>query len=292
MIADVHSLATETRSPVSAVCRALDLPRSTVYARRDRLPCQRAKDNEALDVEIAAIHAESKRRYGSPRIHRALRRRGRKVSRKRVEARMRHQKLWGRRPRRFRRTTVADEKHAAIPNVLDRRFQWPEPNQAWVGDITYLWTREGWVYLAILVDLCTRVIVGWATSRHCDAALALTCLDVAVSRHSPSKGMILHHDRGCTYTAEDYQNEITRLGGVPSMSRKGNCWDNAVAESTFATIKIELFMDFIPDGKEHADRELLNYIEIFYNRIRLHSALGYITPAEKEMLALQESLAA
>ena len=130
MIADVHSLATEMRSPISVVCRALGLPHSTVYARRDRPPSQRAKDNEALDVEIAAIHAEKKGRYGSQRVYRELRRRGRKVNRKRVEARMRHKKLFGRRPRRFRRTTVADAKQAPIPNVLDRQFLWPQPNQA------------------------------------------------------------------------------------------------------------------------------------------------------------------
>lgn len=292
MIADVHSLATETRSSISLVCRALDLPRSTIYARETRAPSKRAKDNEALDVEIAAIHAEQKGRYGSPRVYRELRRRGRKVNRKRVESRMRHQRLFGRRPRRFRRTTVAAAKQAPIPNVLDRQFLWPKPNQAWVGDITFLWTREGWVYLAILVDLCTRAIVGWATSRHCDAALARKCLDVAVSRHSPGTGMIVHHDQGCTYTAEEYQDGIAKIGGIPSMSRKGNCWDNAVAESTFATIKIELFADSLPEGKDEVDRELFNYIEIFYNRIRLHSTLGYITPAEREAQALQESLAA
>jgi transposase InsO family protein len=176
--------------------------------------------------------------------------------------------------------------------MLDRRFVWPKPNQAWAGDITYLWTASGWVYLAILVDLCTRAIVGWATSRRCDTELALACFDSAVARHAPDAGLLIHHDQGSTYTAKEYRERTTERRGLLSMSRKGNCWDNAVAESTFATIKIELFEDHVPTDLAQVNSELFEYIETFFNRKRLHSTLGYRTPAEMEALALKTKKAA
>jgi putative transposase len=185
MTADVHRLADETQSSVAAVCRVLELPRSTVYARRNRAPSERALKTAQLDVEVAAIHEESGKRYGSPRVHLALRRRGRRVSRKRIEARMRALGLRSKRSKRFRRTTRADDTHAPSPNLLDRKFTRDVPDEAWCGDITFVWTQEGWVYLALLIDLCSRTIVGWAVSQHCNAELALECLNRAVARHGP-----------------------------------------------------------------------------------------------------------
>ena len=284
MTADVHRLANETRSSVAAVCRVLELSRSSVYARRNRAPSRRAADTVQLDVEVAAAHASSERRYGSPRVHRALQRQGRRVGRKRVEARMRALGLRGRRPKRFRRTTRADETQRPAPNLLDRRFHWPAPNQAWCGDITFIWTEDGWVYLALLVDLCTRSIVGWAVSRNCDAALALRCLNNAVARHRPPAGLMHHSDRGSTYTADAYRKRLHELEMVQSMSRRGNCWDNAVAESTIGTIKTELF-DRVPVDIHDVQHQLFAYIESFYNRHRLHSSLDYMTPYEKQLMA-------
>ena len=284
MTADVHRLAAASNAPVAAVCRALDLPRSSVYARRSRPPSKRAIETAQLDVEVAAIHAESKRRYGSPRVHQALRRQGRRISRKRVEARMRALGLRARRPKRFRRTTRANSAHAPAPNLLERRFHWSAPNRAWAGDITYVWTAEGWCYLAILVDLCTRAIVGWAVSEHCDTDLALHALEAAAARHRPEAGLLHHTDRGSTYTAADYRKRLHELGMQASMSRKGNCWDNAVAESTIGTIKAELFGDRVPGSIDDVRNLLFPYIEGFYNRRRLHSSLNYMTPAEKESL--------
>ena len=289
MTADVHRLADETHASVAAVCRALEVPRSTVYARRSRAPSRRAAETASLDVEVAAIHRESKKRYGSPRVHQELRRRGQRVSRKRVEHRMRAQGLVGRRPKRFRRTTEANPTHIPAPNILDRRFDWPEPDQAWVGDITYLWTARGWVYLALLVDLCTRRIVGWAVCDRCDTDLALRALNVAVARRRPGRGLMHHTDRGSTYTAKDYRDRLTALGMTASMSRKGNCWDNAVAESTIGSIKAELFDRWLPTGIHDVRQALFPYIEGFYNRRRLHSSLGYITPAEKESLVYKSA---
>ena len=201
MTADVTRLADESKSSIAAVCRVLEVPRSSVYARRSRPISARARDTAELDVDIAAVHAESERRYGSPRVQRELQRRGRSVSRKRIATRMRLLGLRARRPKRFRRTTQADPSHAPAPNLLDRRFQWSKPNQAWVGDITFVWTQQGWAYLAILVDLCTRAIVGWAVGRDCDTELALRCLNAAVALHRPPPGLMHHTDRGSTYTA-------------------------------------------------------------------------------------------
>jgi putative transposase len=289
MTADVLRLTDESSTSVAAVCRALKLPRSTFYARRSRPTSARAKDTACLDVEVTAIHQQSKKRYGSPRVHQQLRRQGRAAGRKRVATRMRALGLHARRPKRFRRTTRADSAHTPAPNLLDRRFDWERPDQAWVGDITFIWTLEGWAYLAILIDLCTRTIVGWAVSSRCDTALALHALEVAVARRRPPRGLMHHTDRGSTYTADDYRARLKALGMIVSMSRKGNCWDNAVAESTIGTIKTELFGDRIPDDIHQVRRELFPYIEGFYNRQRLHSSLGYITPAEKEQLAVLQS---
>jgi transposase InsO family protein len=281
--ADVHLLADETKTSVAAVCRALELPRSSVYARRNRLPSRRAQDTALLDVEVAALHAESKRRYGSPRVHRALRRRGRRVSRKRVEARMRVLGLRSKRVKAFKRTTVADDAHVPSPNLLNRQFTRGAPNEAWCGDITFIWTEQGWTYLALLIDLCTRSIVGWAVSERCDAELALRCLNRAVARHRPGVGLLHHSDRGSTYTASAYRNRLRELGMTQSMSRRGNCWDNAVAESTIGSIKAELF-ERVPVDIHDVQHQLFEYIESFYNRQRLHSTLDYITPDEKQQL--------
>jgi putative transposase len=288
--ADVHLLAAETKTSVAAVCRALDLPRSSVYARRNRPLSRRAQDTALLDVEVAAVHEGSKHRYGSPRVHRALQRQGRRVSRKRIEARMKALGLRSKRTKRFRHTTQADAAHAPSPNLLDRRFSKAVPHEAWCGDITFIWTEQGWVYLALLIDLCTRSIVGWAVSDRCDAALALSCLNRAVARHRPGVGLLHHTDRGSTYTATAYRARLLELGMVQSMSRRGNCWDNAVAESTIGSIKAELF-DRVPVDIHDVRHQLFEYIESFYNRHRLHSTLDYITPHEKQQLLAAEQVA-
>jgi putative transposase len=292
MTADVHLLAAEANVPVAAVCRTLGVARSTAYERRTRKPSQRARETAALDVAIRAVHTESERRYGSPRVHRALQQAGHQVGRKRVAERMRAAGLQARRPKRFRRTTEADPSKSPAPNVLARRFDGWAPDQAWVGDITYIWTLMGWVYLAIVVDLGTRAIVGWAVGLRCDTVLALRALDNAVVRRRPALGLLHHTDRGSTYTADDYQERLRALGMQISMSRKGNCWDNAVAESTIGTIKAELLDSLVPTDIHHVQRLLFPYIEGFYNRRRLHSSLGYITPEEMEKRALNSQAVA
>ena len=283
MTLDVRLFAKEVGAPLAAVCRALSLPRSTMYARENSTLSARAVDTVELDAEIRGVFESNQGRTGSPRVHRELRRRGRRVGRKRVAARMKKLGLVARRRKRFRRTTQADPAHVPAPNLLDRRFDWSEPNQAWVGDITYILTVAGWVYLALLVDLCTRKAVGWALSKNCDTDLALRALRNAVARERPPPGLLHHTDRGSTYTAKGYQDELKRLGMTVSMSRKGNCWDNAVAESTIGTVKTEALDPLgLPADINEVQRILFPYIEGYYNHQRLHSTLGYMPPAEKE----------
>lgn len=282
MTADVYRISDESQASVTAVCRVLKTPRSTAYARRNRRVSARAASSVALDVEVRAAHAESGGRYGSPRIFKELRRRGHRVSRKRVEARMRALGIVGRRPKRFRRTTQANPDAAPAPNLLARRFNWDQPDRAWVGDITFVWTKAGWAYLALLIDLCSRRIVGWALHDRCDTDLALRALNTAVARRRPPPGLLHHTDRGSTYTSGAYQRRLNELGMTASMSRKANCWDNAVAEATIGSIKAELLDGWIPDDREQLAAALFPYIESFYNRRRLHSAIGYVTPVERE----------
>ena len=292
MTVDVRLFAAEVNASVSAVCKALGLNRSTVYARANATLSAHAAETVELDAAIQAEFAASGQRYGSPRVHQALRRKGRRVGRKRVERRMRALGLRGRVPKRFRRTTRSNPEHVPAPNVLERRFVWSEPNQAWVGDLTYVWTRNGWAYLALLVDLCTRRITGWALSEHCDTELALRALRNGVERHTSAAGLIHHTDRGSTYTAGAYRRALGDFEMVASMSKKGDCWDNAVAESTIGTVKVEALGDYVPVDVHELKQILFLYIEGFYNHQRLHSTIGYKTPDEKERELLASAQAA
>ncbi len=282
MTADVVRLAMGIPAPIAAVCRALDVPRSTVYAQRKRPPSRRDAEQAQLDVEVAAIHRQRKGRYGSPRVHKEMRAKGWRIGKKRVEASMRKQQIRGRRPKRFRRTTEANPAHVPAPNILNREFTAQRPNEVWVGDITYVWTMAGWAYAALLIDLCTRKIVGWAVGDHCDTKLALRALNAAVARHRPGPGLLHHTDRGSTYTSNDYRERLRDLDFTVSMSRKGNCWDNAVAEATIGSVKAELLDDWVAEDRHALSTELFRYIEGFYNRERLHSSLGYRAPDQVE----------
>lgn len=288
MTAVVSELTHEAGASVSAVCRALGTSRSAVYARRQATSGPRARETAALDAEIAAVHSEHKGRYGSPRVHSTLKTRGHRIGKNRVARRMRALGLRGRRPKRFRRTTDSAHSFPVAANVLDRRFTWDRPNAAWVGDVTYIWTALGWVYLAILVDLCTRRIVGWSTSTRCDTELVLRALKNAVVQHRPRRGLIHHTDRGSTYASHDYRDRLKELGMIASMSRVANCWDNAVAESTIGTIKIESLDGWLPSSIEEVNTTLFRYIEGYYNPRRLHSSLGFLSPVDAEALFTQE----
>jgi putative transposase len=230
-----------------------------------------------------------KGRYGSPRIHKELRETGVRCSRKRVARLMRQECLRARGRRRYRVTTQSDHRHESAPNRLGRQFCVASPNRVWAGDITYLWTQEGWLYLAVLLDLFSRRVVGWAVSDRLGADLAVSALQMALEQRRPPRGLLHHSDRGCQYAASSYQAILRRYGVEASMSRAGDCYDNAVVESFFSTLKVELEGVSRHRTRQEAYRELFDYIERFYNRRRRHSSLGYVSPMAFEQAQLERT---
>ena len=270
------------RHSVTRLCAALGVSRSGLYARRCRQQPLRVQEDRRLKQAIVSAHAASGGRYGTPRIERHLRREGTLTSRKRV-ARLRHElglKAKGR--RRFRITTDSEHAYPLADNHLKRRFQANRPDEIWVGDITYLAQGDRWLYLALLMDVYSRRIVGWSLSDRIDESLTLTALSRALETRRPAKGLIHHTDRGAQYCSKAYRKALDTAGVVASMSRRGNCWDNAMAESLIKTVKVEAGRQFL--SRSLAERELFEYIEGFYNTRRLHSGLGYRPPAEIERL--------
>jgi putative transposase len=268
--------------PVAHLCRLLEIPRSSYYERCQRRPGRRALANAVLAVHVRAVFERSRGRYGSPRITRALRNRGMCVSRKRIARLMRQNGLVARPKKRFRVTTNSEHDHPIAPNLLQRNFTANAPDRVWVGDITYVWTREGWMYLAVLIDVYSRRIVGWAMRPYLSRALALEALRRAVELRRPPPGLIHHTDRGCQYASADYRKALDEAGMRCSMSRRGNCLDNAMAESFFATLEHELLRLHLFESRAEALHAVADYIENFYNHERFHSALDYQSPIEYE----------
>jgi transposase InsO family protein len=274
----------EVAFPVLAMCKVLGVTRSGFYAWKKRPKSARARADEQLGIVITALHEKSRERYGSPRIHRALRKKGVRVGAKRIARLMRAAGLVTRQKRRFRRTTDSNHSNPIAPNVLERDFEPAAPNQAWAGDVTYIATGEGWSYLAVLLDLFSRRVVGWAMSTTNDTALALAALQDAVcTRRTVPTGLVHHTDRGSPYASDEYRKALTQYGMTPSMSRTGDCWDNAVSESFFATLRAELVDHERYSTAEAAERSIGDYIDKFYNVERLHSHLDYVSPIEFEL---------
>jgi len=272
--------------PVQVLCDALEVSPSGYYAWRGRPESARAAANRALLADIRRVHEQHRRRYGAPRIHAALRAEGRSVSRGRIERLMRLHGIRAAKGRRFRVVTT-DSNHAlpVASNLLEQNFSATRPNQIWLADITYIPTDEGWLYLAVVLDLFSRKVVGWAMRDHLRQELTIAALTMAIQRQRPGRRLIHHSDRGSQYAAGAYRQRLKANGIVASMSRKGNCWDNAPMESWFHTLKTELVHHTHYLGREAARRELFAYIEGYYNRQRLHSALGYLTPEQAELQA-------
>jgi transposase InsO family protein len=266
----------------------LEVSRSGFYAWEDRDPSKRSMDDEKLCVEIVAIHKASRGTYGSPRVHAELQALGIAVSRKRVARLMRTLGLESPRKKRFKATTDSKHDMPVADNVLDRQFEVEAPDLAWVTDITYVWTDEGWLYLAAILDLFSRRVVGFAMSDRIDRALVLQALKLAAGRRVPNAGLTHHSDRGSQYASSDYRQALAGLDIVCSMSRKGNCWDNAVAESFFATLKTELVYRRRFATRAEAREAIFDFIETFYNSHRRHSTLGYLSPMEFENKFIEE----
>ena len=268
--------------PIVVMCRLFEVTRQGYYAHVRRPPSARVVAEVALCEQIRRIFDETGETYGSPRVLGELHRRGVRVGKGRVERAMRGMGLTPPTPHRRCRTTQRDDTHPVAPNTLDRDFAAQRPNESWVTDITYVWTDEGWAYVAAILDLYSRSVVGWALSASLSTELSLAALTKAVQRRRPNAGLLFHSDRGCQYTSALHRDELAKLGITVSMSRKGNCWDNAVAESFFATLKNELVHRRRWRSRHELRNALFEYIEVFYNRRRLHSSLSYKTPAEVE----------
>jgi transposase InsO family protein len=269
------------------MCRLLEVSKSGFYAFRERPASARLIRDEAMTLRIEEVHRESGESYGSPRIFRALKAEGMATSRKRVARLMKQQGLRGKKKGRFIATTVSASDADFAPNLLDRNFSSPAPNRVWVSDLTAIWTLEGWIYLVVILDLFSRRVVAWSMAGAPDADLCCTTLKRALEERRPARGMIHHSDRGSQYTSHDYQDLLVAHGATPSMSRRGQCWDNAVAESFFASLKAELGITGYGAYRTHDEARfaVLRYIDGFYNCRRIHSTIGYVSPAEFERRA-------
>jgi putative transposase len=266
------------------MCRVLKVSKAGFYAWCRRPACNRAKRDAQLRFQIVAFHDKSKKRYGSRSIRHDLRDMGVRIGRKRVVRLMREAAIQGKRRRAFRVTTNSNHNRPVADNLLDRRFGPAEigaSNRVWAGDVTYIATREGWLYLAVVLDLFSRRVIGWSMSHSLESNLVLSALQMAVDRRPTIGAVLFHSDRGSQYASDAVQRFHNRHDLVGSMSRKGNCWDNAVVESFFSTLKRELD-DAIFVSREAARAAIFEYIEIWYNRQRRHSTLGYVSPEQFE----------
>ena len=275
-------LAEKAFFPVRALCRNLEVSPSGFYAWCQRSPSEREQRNRALTVVIADVHRQSRGTYGSPRVHAELHALGFAAGRHRVARLMREAGVVGHRPRRYVATTNSKHAEPVAPNLVAREFDVDVPNRLWATDITYIPTGQGWFYLAVVLDLFSRRVVGWSMAPHLRVELALDALAMALRHRRPGSDLVHHSDRGVQYACDAYQHQLTSSAITCSMSRKGNCWDNAVVESFFATLKVEL-VDRYPWPTHVGARAAIDeYISTFYNFHRRHSHLGYLTPAEFE----------
>ena len=275
--------AEEAKHDVTLLCHVLEVSRQGYYAWLHRKPCRRRHRDEELRLRIHQAFADSGARYGAPRVYRVLAADGEATSRKRVARIMRQEGLIARRRRRFMCTTDSRHGFRVAANLVARNFAPPEPNRVWATDITYIQTQRGWLYLAVVLDLFSRKVIGWSMQPYQDRRLTLAALKMAIDSRRPAPGTLVHHsDRGVQYACDDYRSALIDAEITPSMSRTGDCWDNAVVESFFSTLKHELVYRTTFANHDAARAALFQYIECFYNRRRLHSSLGYISPEEYE----------
>jgi len=285
-------MSAEKAWPVAWMCKQLNVSRSGFYAWRGRRPSARARRDQQLSVKITAVHAQSRGTYGSPSIRGELVSAGEKVGKKRVARLMRAQGLSGNPLKKYKRTTDSAHDLPVAQNLVQRRFEATAPNQLWVTDITYIWTWEGFLYLAAIIDVFSRRVVGWAVADHMRTELALEALAMAVRERQPGLGLVHHSDRGSQYASTAYQAALRGYGMQCSMSRKGDCWDNAVAESFFSILKRELIYRQSWPTQARATAAINEYITSFYNSWRRHTALAGKSPMKYEAVMRMRALAA
>ena len=268
--------------PLKVICRLLEVSRSGYHAWKKRSKSQRRIDNEALLIEIRRVFVDNDSNFGSPRIWDDLKKANIPCSLNRVARLMREAGLIAIQKRKFKATTNSNHNWPVAPNLLERNFSVDEPNKIWVTDITYIWTWEGWLYLSFVLDLYSRGVVGLAMSERITDDLTQSALKQALGRRNPQLGLIHHSDRGSQYASGDYQTLLKEHGITPSMSRKGDCWDNAVAESFIHTLKVEKVNRYRFKTRSEAKNKIFEYVEMYYNRKRTHSSLGYFSPFDYE----------
>jgi transposase InsO family protein len=268
--------------PQETVVKILGVSRSGFHAWKKQINSERKTKERQLVQAIQTIHRSSREIYGSPRVFRELRKQGVAVSRSRVERLMRREQIRGKARRKFKVTTQSDHRFPIAPNIIQGNFKPAKPNQVWAADITYIWTQQGWLFLAVVIDLFSRKVVGWSMNDSVNTDLTLNALRMAYATRNPGPGLIHHSDRGCQYASSAYQLFLQSQKAVCSMSRTGNCWDNAVVESFFHSLKTEAIYSERFDRRSEARAKIFDWIEIFYNRQRLHSTLGYMAPAQYE----------
>jgi transposase InsO family protein len=271
---------------VQKMCRVIGASRSGYYRWKIQPQSKRQQENEKILIEIKESHKNSRRAYGSPRITVELQAKGMKCGENRVALLMKTHGIVGKAKKKFKATTNSKHALPVAENLLRQNFAAERPNTVWVSDITYVWTSEGWLYLAVILDLFSRQVVGWAMSDRLTAGFVVKALYQAIGRRHPSAGCILHSDRGIQYASTDFRDVLSAYGFIQSMSRKGNCYDNAVAESFFHTLKTEHVYDYRYETRAEARQSIFDYIEMFYNRQRRHSALGYRSPVSFELEAM------
>jgi len=275
----------DRRYPIRLMCRALAVSAAGYYAWRSRPESPRSIQARTLLSAIRVVHQESRETYGSPRIWDALVKQGHHMGEHCVARLMRVEGIRAKTVKKWRATTQSQQRFPVAANTLDRAFTVKAPNRVWAGDLTYVWTLEGWLYLAVLLDRSSRRVVGWAMGQRVTVELAEQALTMALANRAPTAGLLHHSDRGSQYAAHRYQRLLDEHGLIPSMSRKGNCWDNACVESFFGTLKRELVYHRHYTTRDEAKQDIFEYIEVFYNRQRRHSTLGYHSPAEYEARA-------
>ena len=263
---------------VTRMCNILDVSHSAYYDWLKQPESAHSLEDKRLGGKVKAIHEKSRETYGARRIRQEMIEDGELISRTRIVRLMKKQELESKSQRKFKATTNSNHGRPVAPNLLDRGFLVDQPNTVYTGDITYIPTDEGWLYLAVEIDLCSRAVVGWSMSERINAQLANDALMMAIWKRKPPRGLMIHSDRGSQYASDLYQRTIKEHGFIYSMSRKGNCWDNAPSESFFHTLKTELTHHRRYQTREEARQEIFEYIEVFYNRQRRHSTIGYQTP--------------
>lgn len=267
-----------TEFPIRLMCRLLEVSSSRYYEWKKQKPSQMAQANTQLAAEIQLIFEKEKARAGSPRITKRLRESGKQVNKKRVARIMKANGLRAKAARKYKATTNSNHNLPVAPNLLEQNFEAAQANKKWVSDITYIWTDEGWLYLAVVLDLYSRSVVGWAMNERMTAKLVCDALTMALFRRGKPKGVIVHSDRGSQYCSADYQKLLGKYGLICSMSKRGDCYDNAAMESWNHSFKVEAIHGERLPTREYAKSHVFEYIDIYYNRIRLHSKLGYQTP--------------